>query len=148
MARPLSRRCLFLAALAVVVGNVSAWSGELGQIKRFVAPYPIQTYERNGSRSETVLTAENTPPSVADIAVDGIWPDNRMLLISFPTIDDGQAYFIDLSAVEMVDPQRWNDMMKGSGPMSCLRRTFTTRSQRSVSGTSAAPKGFKSPCPR
>ncbi len=137
------------AVLLAWVTNTPAYSGELGQIKRFAAPFPIQTYERSGNISDTMLTAENTPPSVGDISVDGVWPDNKMLLISFPTIDPDESYFIDYDAVEMVDPSKWIALLRNRGDLRCTgakRPAAGSSGKRKITGTSAAPKGFTSPC--
>jgi hypothetical protein len=130
-----------LCLLALSAGSASA--GEKGAIKRFLS-FPVDTYELGGRLSDIVLEQATTPPT-GEIAVDGYWPDRKLLLISFA----GEAYHVLYRDVEMQDQAAWDARMAASGGLRCSGGTASPRTGGNtgsrVSGT-AATKGFINPC--
>ena len=127
-------RVLLLVTLAIVAAVVAA--ADSGAIKRFVR-FPVDTFDLSGTLSDTVLE-ESATPSPATIAVDGWWPDKKLLLIAF----GGESYYVHFRAVEMNDQPTWDKRMAASGGLVCLGK----RATGSAPGRQAASKGFSSPC--
>lgn len=126
---------VFLVATLMFVGAMAA-TAETGAIKRFVR-FPVDTFDLSGTLSDIVLE-ESSTPSPASIAVDGWWPDKKLILIEF----DGESYYVHFRAVEMNDQPTWDKRMAASGGLVCLGK----RATGSAPGRQAASKGFSSPC--
>jgi len=115
-----------------------------GAIKKF-AHFPVQTYEITGMMSKVRLEQSDLPP-LSEVYVTGLWPDRKFLLIEFMHGDHREAYYVLYSSVEMSDQALWDDRMRASGNLHCLGQT-SPRIGNSSPTTTAATKGFTSPCP-
>lgn len=128
---------LRITILAVLFGAAASWgyAGEVGAIKKFVR-FPVDTFNLEGQMSPTVLEAATTPAPSA-IAVDGWWPDKKLLLITF----GGESYHVLYRSVEMNDQKTWDARLSAGGGLTCH-----TRRTGAVPATTAGTKGFASPC--
>jgi hypothetical protein len=128
-------------ALTVFLAIPAANARESNAIARFVHAFPVPTYELNGQLSDKVI--DSSSPPVSEITVDGLWPDKKMLLISFTSKPD-QGYYILRSAVEMRDQKAWDERMQATGGLRCLSQTSggSTYTPTIVAGTNA----FINPC--
>lgn len=132
-------RCFTWAAVAVLTSMVASVDArEMGAIKKFVRPLPLPTYELNGQLSDKVI--DSSAPPVSEISVDGLWPDKKMLLISFAS-KPLEGYFILYRAVEMNDQAAWDKRMQATGGPRCLQVAGGT-APTIVAGTNA----FINPC--
>jgi hypothetical protein len=122
---------------ALVFVATASWgsAGEVGAIKKFVR-FPVDTFNLKGQISPTALEAATTP-SPSQIAVDGWWPDKKLLLITF----DGESYHVLYRSVEMNDQKTWDARLSAGGGLTC--HTLRTGA---VPTTTAGTKGFASPC--
>lgn len=132
-------RSVLLIAIAAFFVCAAVWAGvgETGAIKKFVR-FPVDTFELSGKRSPSTLD-ETTTPLASTIAVDGWWPDKKLLLISF----GGESYYVHYRAVEMVDQRGWDARMQASGGLVCMG---TRRTGGDPNSQTAATKGFSNPC--
>ena len=127
-------RVSIVVALSAAGATMAA--ADTGAIKRFVR-FPVDTFDLAGTLSDTVLEASTTPEA-GSIAVDGWWPDKKLLLIAF----GDESYYVHFRAVEMNDQPTWDKRMAASGGLVCLGKRMTG----SAPGRQAASKGFSSPC--
>lgn len=130
-------KSLTIFVLLLAAGDGRALADNTGAIKRF-KKFPVTTYDEHGNYSDIQLTQASTPPA-EHIAVDGWWPDKKMLLITF----GGESYFILYSAVVMADQDYWDGKMAATGGVQCnYGKTRGAAPQKST----AATKRFASPC--
>jgi hypothetical protein len=134
----MNRFGLLAAALCVALVMHAADAREMGAIKKFVRPLPLPTYELNGQLSDKVI--DSSAPPVSEISVDGLWPDKKMLLISFAS-KPLEGYFILYRAVEMNDQAAWDKRMQATGGPRCLQ-VAGGAAPTIVAGTNA----FINPC--
>ena len=111
-------RILYIAVIALLSTLLSASAREENQVKRFTRPFPIPTYELNAQLSDKVIDASSPP--LSQMTVDGLWPDKKMLLVSF-TSNPKDGYFILYRSVEMNDQAKWDERMKATGGPRCLQ---------------------------
>lgn len=131
-------RSICMTAIALSLAIQAAYAREMGAIKKFLQPFPIPTYELNGQLSDKVI--DSSAPPVSEISVDGLWPDKKMLLISFASKPE-EGYFILYRAVEMNDQVQWNYRMAATGGPRCLP-TAAGQTHTITAGTNA----FINPC--
>jgi hypothetical protein len=141
---PASRLAAAIVICVLLFGIAGAQAQEVGAIKRF-KEFPVDTFDLDGQMMS--LLQEATTPSPSQITVNGWWPDEKMLLITFRPLDQSKedSFLVLYRAVEMVDEARWKARMTVKGNLVCLNgrtRTVGSNPKSRVAGT----KGFTNPC--
>jgi hypothetical protein len=124
------------AVLAFAAATAWASAGEIGAIKKFVR-FPVDTYNLEGQLAPEIILEQATTPPASEIAVDALWPDKKLLMITF----GGKSYHVLYRAVEMNDQKSWDARMAASGGLTCHGKR-TGGAPTTIAGT----KGFNSPC--
>lgn len=139
-----SRLTTAVGVIALLLSVACAHAQEISAIKRF-KEFPVDTFDLDGQMMSLLQQATTPPPS--QITVNGWWPDEKMILITFRPLDQSKedSFLILYRAVEMVDEARWKTRMTVKGNLVCLNgrtRTVGGNPNSRVAGT----KGFTNPC--
>lgn len=140
-----SRLTAAVGVIALLLSVACAHAQEIGAIKRF-KEFPVDTFDLNGQMMSVLLEQATTPPP-SQITVDGWWPDEKFLLITFRPLDQPvmDSFLVHYRSVEMVDQARWDTRMMTKGNLVCLNGG-TRMAGRNPNTRVAGTKGFTNPC--
>jgi len=138
-------RWIAVIVVALVLSVEGTTAQEVGAIKRF-KEFPVDTFDLNGQMMSILLEKETTPDP-SQITVNGWWPDEKFLLITFRPLDQTveDSFLVHYRAVDMVDQARWDARMMTKGNLVCLNKRTRTAG-RDPNSRVAGTKGFTNPC--